>query len=393
MKVLMINSVCGIGSTGRICTDIAQELEKQGHEVKIAYGRDGYVPKQFKKFAIRIGTDFDVRMHGLKARLFDASGFGSKKATKKFIDWVREYDPDVIHLHNIHGYYINVEILFNYLKTCNKKIIWTLHDCWAFTGHCTYFEYVDCKKWKHGCTKCEQIKEYPKSIVDKSKQNWLKKKQIFTNIPNMILVTPSEWLKRIVKTSFLHEYPINVIHNGIDLETFKERETKQTNYLRKKYDLFEKSVILGVASVWDKRKGLDFFINLSKIIDDDYRIVIIGASHKQQESFNNKMIGIDKTHDINELVDWYNVADVFVNPTLEDNYPTTNLEAIACGTPVITFNTGGSPESALKYGEMVEKKNIKKLKQAIVKVIQNPPIKEKFVLSKCQMVQLYLRYY
>ena len=150
MKVLLVNVCCGTGSTGRICTDIALDLEKQGHDVKIAYGRDD-VPEQFKKYAVRIGTDWDVKLHGVKARLLDGMGFGSRAATEKFIEWVKEYNPDVIHLHNIHGYYINIEVLFNYLKTCGKKIIWTLHDCWAFTGHCAYFDYVGCEKWKNGC--------------------------------------------------------------------------------------------------------------------------------------------------------------------------------------------------------------------------------------------------
>ena len=150
MKVLMINSVCGIRSTGRICTDIAEELEKQGHDVKIAYGRET-VPEKYQKYAVRIGTDLDVKLHGIKTRLFDRHGFGSKRATKKFIKWVEEYDPDVIHLHNLHGYYINIKILFDYLKKANKKVVWTLHDCWAFTGHCTHFDFVGCNKWKCKC--------------------------------------------------------------------------------------------------------------------------------------------------------------------------------------------------------------------------------------------------
>ena len=219
MRVLMINSVCGIGSTGRICTDIAQELEKQGHEVKIAYGRDSFVPEQFKKYAVRIGTDFDVRMHGIKARLFDASGFGSKKATEKFIDWIRKYDPDVIHLHNIHGYYINVEILFNYLKRCNKKIIWTLHDCWAFTGHCSHYTYEHCEKWKTQCKKCEHIDTYPKSFVDNSFKNFYSKKNLFTKIQDLTIVTPSEWLKKQVECSFLKEYKVQVMISLCQVDT------------------------------------------------------------------------------------------------------------------------------------------------------------------------------
>ena len=155
MKVLMINVVCGIGSTGRICTDLAEELNRQGHVVKIAYGREK-TPEKFGKYAIKIGNNLDVYMHVLKARLLDASGFGSKRATKRFINWVQEFDPDIIHLHNIHGYYINIKVLFDYLKANDKKIIWTFHDCWAFTGHTAYCDAISCKRWINGCKKCPQ---------------------------------------------------------------------------------------------------------------------------------------------------------------------------------------------------------------------------------------------
>ena len=221
MKVLMINSVCGIRSTGRICTDIASELEAQGHQVKIAYGREN-VPEQFKKYAVRIGNDLDVRLHGIKARLLDGSGFGSKTATEQFIKWVKEYDPDIIHLHNIHGYYINVRVLFDYLKICGKKIIWTLHDCWSFTGHCVYFDYINCEKWKYGCEHCLQKSQYPVRIgPDMSKQNYALKKKLFGEIPNMTLVAPSKWLADLIPESYMKEYPTKVIYNGVDTETFK----------------------------------------------------------------------------------------------------------------------------------------------------------------------------
>ena len=221
MKVLMINVVCGIRSTGRICTDLATALETQGHEVKIAYGREN-VPEQFRKYAVRIGSDLDVKLHGVKARLLDGAGFGSKKVTKQFIEWIKEYDPDVIHLHNIHGYYINVEVLFKYLKTCGKKIIWTLHDCWSFTGHCVYFDYVGCDKWKTGCSDCPQKKEYPARVgPDMSKSNYSVKKNLFTGILNMTLVTPSQWLANLIHDSYMKEYPVKVIYNGVDTEIFK----------------------------------------------------------------------------------------------------------------------------------------------------------------------------
>ena len=361
MKVLMINVVCGIGSTGRICTDLATELEKQGHEIKIAYGREK-VPKQFQKYAVRVGTDLDVYMHALKSRLFDSAGFESKRVTKKFVNWIREYDPDVIHLHNLHGYYINVEILFQYLKECGKKIIWTLHDCWAFTGHCTYFDYIDCDKWKKSCARCPQKKEYPTSCLkDNSYYNFRRKKDVFQNIPNMTLVTPSNWLKTLISQSFLRKYPVNVIHNGIDTSVFKPVDYSIQERLRQEFGILNKTIILGVASVWNRRKGLDIFVALSKLLPENYQIVLIGVDKKQAKKLPDNIITIARTNNTEELAAWYSTADIFVNPTLEDNYPTVNLEAIACGTPVITFDTGGSPESAVLYGKIVERGNIRML--------------------------------
>ena len=360
----MINVVCGIRSTGRICTDLATALEAQGHEVKIAYGREN-VPEQFQKYAVRIGSDLDVKFHGVKSRLLDGAGFGSKKATGKFIEWVKEYDPDVIHLHNIHGYYINVEVLFNYLKVCGKKIIWTLHDCWAFTGHCVYFDYVGCDEWKTGCEHCPQKSEYPARIgPDMSRNNYVKKRELFTGISNMTLVTPSQWLADLISESYMKDYLTKVIHNGVDTDVFKPTESN----VKEKYNCQGKKIVLGVAAVWDKRKGLNSFVELSKLLDDSYKIILVGLSKEQIEKLPKNIIGIERTNSVKELAELYTAADVFVNPTLEDNYPTTNLEAIACGTPVVTFDTGGSPESAEMYGVSVPKKDIDGLVTTIEKV-------------------------
>ena len=341
MKVLQINSVCGIRSTGRICTDIADVLTANGHECKIVYGRET-VPEKYKKYAVRIGSNTDVKLHALESRLFDNSGFGSKKATNDFIKWVKECDPDVIHLHNIHGYYINIEILFNYLKSCNKRIIWTLHDCWPFTGHCSYFTIVKCEQWKAHCSYCVQKHCYPSSILaDHCKSNFERKRALFSGIKDMTLITPSKWLADLVSESFLKKYPVKVIHNGIDLSVFKPTESD----LRKKYGLTDKKVILGVASVWDERKGLDDFIKLLDLLDRQYQIVLIGLSDRQLKKMPDNVIGIKRTDSVTELAQWYTTADVFLNLTYEDNYPTVNLEAQACGTPCITYRTGGSVES------------------------------------------------
>lgn len=338
MKILQINSVCGVGSTGRIATDLYKVLEEQGHECKIAYGR-GTASKGID--SIKIGSNFDNYAHVFKTRVFDKHGFGSASATKKFIKEVKEYDPDVIHLHNIHGYYINIEILFNYLKEANKPVVWTLHDCWAFTGHCSHFDYVGCDKWKDGCNNCIQKNEYPSSkVIDNSKFNYTKKKELFTSIKNMTIVTPSKWLANLVKESFLGKYPVEVINNGIDLDVFKPTESN----FREKYNLQDKFIVLGVANVWGERKGLKYFIELSKELSDDYKVVIVGVNEKEKAKLPQNIVAITRTNNVKELAEIYTAADVFVNPTLEDNFPTTNLEAIACGTPVITFDTGGSSE-------------------------------------------------
>lgn len=351
MKVLMINSVCGIRSTGRICVDIAEELEKQGHEVKIAYGREAYVPEQYKKYAVRIGNNWDVRLHALKARLFDASGFGSKQATKRFIEWVKEYDPDIIHLHNIHGYYINIKILFDYLTTCNKKIIWTLHDCWAFTGHSGTCDAKDCERWKECCHDCPMRKEYPRAYIDRSKQNWIKKKEIITAVSKMKIVTPSYWLEGLVKESFLSKYEVQTIHNGIDLNQFYPLE----NDFKRFYGIEDKIMVLGVANSWTRDKGFEDFIELSKKLDEEYRIVLVGLDDDQLKIIPNSIIGIKKTNSIKELAQIYSAADVFVNMTYCDTYPTVNLEAQACGTPVITYETGRSKESVFANKSIVKR--------------------------------------
>lgn len=388
MKILMINSVCGIKSTGRICTDLAVELEKQGHEVKIAYGREN-VPEQFQKYAIRIGSEWDVRFHGIKARLFDAMGLGSKEATQKFIDWVEEFNPDIIHLHNIHGYYINIEILFKYLKKCKKKIIWTLHDCWTFTGHCAYFDYYGCNKWESGCKGiCACKKDYPATLLlSRAEENYQIKKSLFTGINNLTIVTPSQWLASLVKKSFLSEYNVKVIHNGVNTDVFKPTPSE----IKSIYSIGNKKIILGVASIWDRRKGLGTFIELSKQIEDDYKIILIGLNKEQIKKLPNTIIGIERTNSTKELAEFYSAADVFLNPTLEDNYPTTNIEAIACGTPVISFDTGGSGESAIFYGSVVKKGDI----TAIIQEIKRNEFKKQecyidYRLSVKKYCELYL---
>ena len=338
----MINVVCGTGSTGRICTDRAKELSAQGHEVRIAYGR-GEVPEPYRSCAVRIGKDADVYRHVLKARLFDAAGFGSRRATKQFIRWVREYDPDEIHLHNLHGYYIHLEVLFAYLRTCGKRIIWTLHDCWAFTGHCAHYMAASCDKWRTGCfSPCPEKGSYPKCLlIGRCRENYERKKRLFVGIPNLEIVVPSKWLAGEVKAGFLRAYPVEVITNSIDESVFRPTGGS----FRRDRGLTDRVLLLGVAGTWTKRKGLEDFVRLSRMLDDRFRIVLVGVDSKQMRKLPDRIIGIRRTDSREELAAIYTAADVFINLTYEDNYPTVNLEAQACGTPVITYDTGGCRET------------------------------------------------
>lgn len=389
MKVLQINSVCGTGSTGRIAVDLYKVLESQGHECKIAYGR-GDAPDAINN--IKIGNKFDNYWHVFKTRVFDKHGFGSRNATKKFIKKIKEYDPDIIHLHNIHGYYINIEILFNFLKEFDKPVVWTLHDCWAFTGHCSYFDYIGCDRWKERCHSCPQKSTYPSSkFFDNSKFNYEKKKELFTSIKNMTIVTPSIWLGDLVKKSFLKIYDVKVINNGIDLKVFKPTKSD----FRKKYNLEDKFIVLGVASVWNDRKGLKYFIELFRNLEDNYKIVLVGINEKQKKLLPSDIITINRTNNIKELAEIYTVADIFVNPTLEDNFPTTNLEALACGTPVITFDTGGSPECIDENsGTKVKKGDIESIVKTLKKNYSNIKYKNYCISSSKNFncINKYLEY-
>ncbi|RGE98294.1 glycosyltransferase [Catenibacterium sp. AM22-15] len=382
-RILFINSVCN-GSTGTICKNLYKAAEEAGHTCCIAYGR-GDAPEGFN--TIKIGNQLDIYLHVLKSRLIDASGFGSEKATKDLIKQIEEFKPDVIHLHNIHGYYVNIEILFNYLKHHPEiKKIWTLHDCWSYTGHCAYYSYAKCDKWQTCCNgNCPNKKEYPQTIFSNVKSNFNKKREIFSGVENMILVTPSKWLKKEVEKSYLKDYPIEVINNGVDTNVFKPTPSN----IKQQYGIEDKKVILGVASVWDKRKGLDTFIELSKELDNQYQIVLIGLNKKQIAQLPTNIVGISRTENVQELVKWYSAADVYFNPTLEDNYPTTNLESIACGTPVITFNTGGSPESAYVDEDKIVTNDI----HSIIEAIKRCSLDKVIDVGSKKMINRYMEEY
>lgn len=366
-KLLQINSVVNSGSTGRIAEEIGQTAMTAGWESYIAYGRNDR-PSQSE--LIKIGSDWDIRVHGLLTRLFDRHGLGSKSATLELVEKIEKIKPDIIHLHNIHGYYINVETLFKYLQNTKIPIVWTFHDCWPITGHCSHFTFVGCEKWKTQCFSCPQKTEYPASwLIDRSINNYNLKKKLFTSLPNLTLVPVSNWLAGILKESFLKDYPIKVVHNGINTEVFKP---STENDFRIRHRLENKFILLGVASIWSPRKGLKDFIALSKLLDTDYQIVLVGLARKQMEQLPENILGIERTESVEELAEIYAASDVHVNPTYEDNFPTTNLESLACGTPVIAYKTGGSPEAIDdSSGIVVEQGNIDKLVEAINQIKEN----------------------
>lgn len=367
MKVLEINSVCGIRSTGRICTDLADVLKENGCECLIAYGRET-VPEKYRDISYRIGSDTDVKLHALKARLFDVAGFGSKKVTERLVEKIKEYDPDIIHLHNIHGYYMNIEIFFDYLKKADKPIIWTLHDCWAFTGHCSHFTFVNCERWKEGCFDCSQKRCYPSSfLIERSKQNWQIKKELFSSVENMTVVTPSEWLAGLVKQSFLGKYEIKVIPNGIDLNAFKPTKSD----FREKYSLQNKKIVLGVATAWGERKGLNEFKELSALLDESYKVVLLGLTSEQINGLPKNILGLTATNTLDELAGVYSAADVFVNAGKEETMGLTTVEAMACGTPVVVSNLTAVPEVVTSDGGIVLKElTAESIKCGIEKVLE-----------------------
>lgn len=339
-RVLFINSIVGTGSTGRLISGLCRMLSKKDTDTLVCYGR-GRADDDIATF--RIGRDIDVYMHGAISRITDRHGLYSTGATRILLKVIDAFQPDIIHLHNLHGYYLNYKMLMQYLKEKRTPIIWTLHDCWAFTGHCTHFEYAGCDRWKkEGCHDCSELREYPKSLCcDASRKNFLLKKELFTGFEDLKIVTPSNWLKERVEESFLSGYGIDVIPTGIDLDTFRKEESD----IKKRYGIGDKKVILGVANPWRDRKGLDEFIKLAAILQDDFRIVMIGLKKSQLSRIPGNITAIEKTESVEEMVQWYSAAEVFLNLTREDTFPTTNIEALACGCPVITYRAGGSPES------------------------------------------------
>lgn len=374
VKVLQINTVLNSGSTGRICRDIADTLSYYGHESVIAYGR-GESNENYD--TIKIGNRLDNYLHYSKSVLFNQHGFGSKYQTSKFIKKIKQYNPDIIHLHNIHGYYLHIEELFEYLKKAEKPIIWLLHDQWVISGGAAYFDinsfYNSNTEKKHFTSK----NEYPKALtrINETK-NITKKKRIFSDLYNAKIITPSKWLKSEVSSTWLKEYDIETIYNGVDTKKFRPHNST----LREDFKIGTKKVLLGVASFWDYRKGIDFIKELPRELGDDYQIVLIGVDKKLKSELPKSIISITRTENTEELMAWYSTADILINPTLFDNFPTVNIESLACGTPVITYDTGGSGEAIdLDTGVIVPHNN----QEAFISAIIKWPKKNEKIIKAC----------
>jgi len=377
MRVAIINSVCGSGSTGKICEGISKMLTENGIVNKIFYfsGNSDY------DLASKCSFKFYVKTQALKSRLLGTYGFNSVMSTYYLIHQLKKFSPDLIHIHNIHGHDVNLSILIKWLKKNNMKIVWTLHDCWTFTGYCTYFSMIQCKKWESGCDKCPQRKKYS-WFFDNSERNYNKKKHLLKD--GITYVTPSEWLRDIAKKSFLRDARIEVVYNGINTQVFHHYEVDAKS---------DKKVVLGVAFGWSERKGLDTFIELSRRLDDRFEIFLVGTDDEVEKMIPNTIRTIKKTQNQEELAKIYSQCDVMVNPTKEEVFGMVNAEALACGLPVITYRTGGAPEAIDdSCGCVVEYGDIDTLTKEIERVCIDQPYTKESCISRGQFFDEEKRY-
>lgn len=383
MKIVQINATCGIGSTGKICSGISSMLTEKNIENYILYSSLG----DGSPLGISCSDSRYIKLQALKSRLFGNYGFNSASATEKMISEIERLEPDIVHLHNIHGHDCNLEMLFGYFKSKKIRLIWTFHDCWAFTAYCTHFTAAGCEKWQTGCAECVQRRNYS-LLFDKSKKLFEKKKSLFEGL-DMTIVTPSVWLGELVEKSFLREYPLRVINNGIDLNVFRYRDSD----FRQRYGLENKKIVLAVSFGWSNAKGLDVLISLAERLPEDYRVVVVGTDSRTDRLLPEKVISIHRTHNQQELAGIYSAADLFINPTREENYPTVNMEALACGTPVLTFRTGGSPEMLdEKCGSVVECDDTDSFEKELIRICSERPYSRDACIKKAQEFDKNKRY-
>lgn len=390
MRVAQINMVHN-GSTGNIMLNISKLLYEKGEATKTfssrIYSKTPIVLPSLDNHHY-FGSHFENFTHTAAAQLTGLNGNYSYFGTRKLINQLKKFNPDVIHLHNLHKFCINMPLFFKYIKRNNIPVVWTLHDCWTFTGHCPHFVMAKCDKWKTECHSCPQLLVYPKSRFDNTKLAHKLKKKWFLGVKNMTLVTPSQWLGNLAKESFLKDYTVKVINNGIDLTVFKPTQSD----FREKYGLSDKKILLGVASGWDNSKGLDVFKELANRLDDSYRIVLVGLSGNKQD-LGEKIIAIKRTESKEELAEIYTAADLFLNPTRQDTYPTVNMESLACGTPVLTFRTGGSPECIdSTCGSVVEVDDVDAMEKEIIRICEEKPYSKEACLERAKNFDMYDRF-
>ena len=395
MKILQINTVYGEGSTGGIVRDLHDLCADRGIACVSAY-RGRAKGRTAPEDTVAVSSVWDGRIHGQWSRFTMFKGTGSLLKTARFLRWVDGYAPDVIHLHNLHGSYINLPLLFEYIKKRGIPVVWTLHDCWAFTAICPHFAMIGCEKWKSGCRDCPQKKRFSSAPVDLSGPVWRAKKAWFTGVPQLTVVTPSRWLGRLAGESFLGAYPRETIPNGVDLDIFTGTESD----FRARYALEGKKLVLGVAFAWTDAKGLDVFQALARRLPEDYRIVLVGTDDRVDRTLPPRILSIHKTADRRQLAEIYSAADVFVNPTREEVLGLVNIEALACSTPVITFDSGGSPECvAPDCGAVVPAGDIDAMEREILRVCRQRPYSgascraraQQFEKTRC--LREYLRLY
>ena len=373
MKIVQINITCGVGSTGKICLAVSELLKHKGIENYILYseGDSDY------KYGIKYADRLEIKLEALKSRLFGNYGFNSKALTKKLILKLDEIEPDIVHLHNLHGHNCNLEMLFTYFKEKKIKLFWTFHDCWAFTGYCPHFDMIGCEKWQEQCSDCPQRGAYS-FFFDKSDKLYSKKQELFTGL-DLTIITPSKWLGDQVKKSFLKKYDVRVINNGIDLNIFRPRESD----FRESHGIKDEFLILGVAFNWDERKGIDVFSHLAHTLPGDCRLVLVGTDENTRKLLPDNVIAIGRTENQQQLAEIYTACDLFINATREDTFPTVNIESLACGTPVLTFATGGSGEIIdCTCGMSVEKNDISSLVDAVIYIKEKQPFTKEDCLKK-----------
>lgn len=366
IKLLQINVDANNGSNGSIARDIGSIALSKGWESYIAYGRR-HIPSDSQ--LIRVGNDFDVKVHGLLTRLFDLHGLGSIAVTRRFIRKVKKIKPDIVHLHNIHGYFINYKILFEYLIKNDIPVVWTFHDCWPFTGHCGYFESYNCLKWRELCHSCPAAHSYPTSwFFDRSKNSFELKKKLFTAPRELNVVTVSKWLKGLVDESFFGKYPVKVVYDGIDTDSFVHREST----LRQQYDLEGKFILMSAAANWSNAKGWNDYIKLSEMLPEDCVIMLLGVTESQKAELPPKIIAVSRVEGKEKLAEYYSMADILLNLSYQETFGMTTAEAMACGTPGISYNRTACPELiSPDTGLVVEAGDMEQILSAIAEIRRN----------------------